>query len=106
MSAVLLVATARNRSRSPILRFTARSWGALWARKASGGDRDAAGWGPQQLHQQQQYATPTADGSKQGIPLKTALRQLYKRVHPDLFTDYPAEQVPPRASLTAPTCVK
>ncbi|WIA28829.1 hypothetical protein OEZ86_011358 [Tetradesmus obliquus] len=24
--------------------------------------------------------------------LKSALRQLYKRVHPDLFTDYPAEQ--------------
>jgi hypothetical protein len=30
---------------------------------------------------------------QQAVNLKSALRQLYKRVHPDLFTDYPAEQV-------------
>lgn len=46
----------------------------------------------QQQFRQQQYATAAAD-AQQGVPLKTALRQLYKRVHPDLFTDYPAEQV-------------
>eukprot|EP00878_Enallax_costatus_P022545 GHUV01023920.1.p1 GENE.GHUV01023920.1~~GHUV01023920.1.p1 ORF type:complete len:478 (+),score=168.44 GHUV01023920.1:402-1835(+) len=91
MQTVQHLAAARSRSGSAILSFTASTWGALWASKASDVGRDVVAWGPQQLHQQQQYAA-TADGSKQSIPLKTALRQLYKRVHPDLFTDYPAEQ--------------
>eukprot|EP00879_Flechtneria_rotunda_P028329 GHRR01030430.1.p1 GENE.GHRR01030430.1~~GHRR01030430.1.p1 ORF type:complete len:171 (+),score=34.52 GHRR01030430.1:201-713(+) len=39
----------------------------------------------------QQFAT--AANTQQGLPLKAALRQLYKRVHPDLFTGYPVEQV-------------
>eukprot|EP00879_Flechtneria_rotunda_P018445 GHRR01019348.1.p1 GENE.GHRR01019348.1~~GHRR01019348.1.p1 ORF type:complete len:302 (+),score=65.39 GHRR01019348.1:201-1106(+) len=38
----------------------------------------------------QQFAT--AANTQQGLPLKAALRQLYKRVHPDLFTGYPVEQ--------------
>jgi hypothetical protein len=57
--------------------------------------------GQQQQEQQQQQATS----------LKSALRQLYKRVHPDLFTDYPAEQVSNGKSAlasdvhTSPLCV-
>lgn len=55
-----------------------------------------------QLAQQQHACAPTAQqhsrefsaaaAAAQPMALKTALRQLYKRVHPDLFADYPAEQ--------------
>lgn len=48
-------------------------------------------WG---AHQHARLATSAGtNAQQQKITLKTALRQLYKRVHPDLFTDYPAEQV-------------
>lgn len=41
-----------------------------------------------------QYATSTANEQQQKpLTLKAALRQLYLRVHPDLFHDYPAEKV-------------
>jgi hypothetical protein len=49
-----------------------------------------------QHHQQQGLrgaSTQQAAPPLQQLTLKAALRQLYKRVHPDLFTDYPAEQV-------------
>jgi len=39
-----------------------------------------------------QFSTYSAS-DRPGLGLKAALRQLYKRVHPDLFTDFPAEQV-------------
>jgi hypothetical protein len=39
------------------------------------------------------------------MSLKSALRQLYKRVHPDLFTDYPAEQVSSDKLALPSTCV-
>jgi hypothetical protein len=48
----------------------------------------AATWGlPLQLKHM------TTAGQQQPLTLKAALRQLYKRVHPDLFVDFPAEQV-------------
>lgn len=43
--------------------------------------------------QQHSRAFSAAAAAAQPMALKTALRQLYKRVHPDLFADYPAEQV-------------
>lgn len=58
------------------------------------------------LHQQnwcQQLASQhlaTASNQQQPLTLKAALRQLYKRVHPDLFADYPAEQVSATRSQT------
>lgn len=47
----------------------------------------AAPWQPVWQHKAFSAAAPA-----QALTLKTALRQLYKRVHPDLFADYPAEQ--------------
>jgi hypothetical protein len=55
--------------------------------------------GQQQQHQglgwQQAYSGTAGQQQQQqqATSLKSALRQLYKRVHPDLFTEYPAEQV-------------
>jgi len=56
---------------------------------SSGNCRQASWRGPPLLH------TSHRDFSseQQHLTIKTALRQLYKRVHPDLFVDYPAEQV-------------
>lgn len=48
--------------------------------------------GPPLLHTTQQRDFSAASEQQQ-LTIKTALRQLYKRVHPDLFVDYPAEQV-------------
>lgn len=44
---------------------------------------------------QHRFFSAAAAAQSQPLTLKTALRQLYKRVHPDLFADYPAEQVTP-----------
>jgi hypothetical protein len=53
-------------------------------------------------HDQQHSRTFSAAAAAQPLTLKTALRQLYKRVHPDLFADYPAEQASARHTMGSP----
>ena len=38
------------------------------------------------------FASQPVEAAASGVPLKQLLRQLYLRVHPDLFTDAPQEQ--------------
>ena len=88
------------RSRHRILRLQ-------WSQKAAAPVVDA----PEGAREWSSSSTDAVGGgadseaAARAMPLKAALRSLYLRVHPDLFSDFPAEQVPVHKARIRRTCV-